>query len=212
MSLHTRYEIIERIIRNVYGGQPTDDSNITANLVNKWLEDAVATAAKLNYKDSISIDGVGYINNSFFTTFKGIPLTKDEQFSYVATLPQIPLGIGKNQGISSLRIKDSKGNVTLDALPISEDQWTYTQEMPLIPNKVIYKSEGSFVYVLSTLNLNIGYTVNVTMISSGDDTNLNSILNVPQDYISIIIDYCTKALMQQRAQPKDEADDGEDSV
>lgn len=207
-----RSELIERVIRNVYGGQPTDDSSITASLVNKFIEDGCAVAAKANYKDSIQMDGVSYVNNSFSITYKGITFSNDEKFSYVATLPKIPLGLGRNEGISSLRFKDGSGNVSYDAIPISENQWAYLSAMPLIPNKILYKPEGIFVYVLSVLQLNVGYTANITMISSGDDTNLSSVLNVPQDYVPIIFDYCVKALMQQRGAPKDITNDGEDNV
>ena len=209
--INTRYQIIERIIRNVYGEQPTDDSNITVNLVNKWLEDGIATAVKLNYKDAIQVDGIGYVNNSFYLTFKGITFSQDDQFTYVATLPQIPLGIGKNEGISSLRFRDASGKISIDAIPLSENQWTYVKQMPPIKNSILYKPEGSFVYALSELILSIGFTANVTMISSGDDTNLNSVLNVPQDYISIIIDYCSERLSKSRQEPKDLADDGADN-
>lgn len=209
--INTRYEIIERIIRNVYGEQPTDDSGITYNLVNKWIEDGVATAVKLHYKENIQLDGVGYINNSFYTTFKGITFTQDEQATYVANLPQIPLGIGKTEGIGSVRIKDSSNSISLDAVPISENQWTYYQQMPIIPNKILYKPEGRFMYVISTLNLNVGYTATVTMISSGDDTNLDSILNIPQEYLPVVVEYCSKMLMQQRQSPKDISNDGEDN-
>lgn len=207
-----RSTLIERVIRNVYGGQPTDDSSITANLVNKFIEDGCAIAAKANYKDSIQIDGVSYVNNSFYTTYKGITFTNDEKFIYVATLPKIPLGLGTSFGLSSLRIKDASGNNSLDCVPVSENQWTYFELMPMIPNKIIYKSEGIFIYAKSVIQLNIGYTANVSMISSGDDTNLSSVLNVPQDYIPIIFDYCVKALIQQRQQPKDLANDGSDNV
>ena len=59
----TRKTFIERILRQIYNGQPSDDSNITFNLVNQWLNDAIGVAAKKNYTDSIQMDGVAYVNN-----------------------------------------------------------------------------------------------------------------------------------------------------
>ena len=50
----TRNNLIERILRQVYGEQPNDDANITVNLVNQWINDGLELAAKQNYKDSIS--------------------------------------------------------------------------------------------------------------------------------------------------------------
>lgn len=209
--INTRYEIIERVIRKVYGEQPNNDASITNNLVNKWIEDGIAAAAKLNYKESIQLDGIGYVNNSFYLTFKNITFTQDEQFQFIGTLPQIPLGIGKNQGISSLRIKDNQNNISYDVLPLSEDEWTFARALPPIPNKLLYKPEGRSIYVLTTLLLNIGYTATASMISSGDDTNLDSVLNVPQEYIPAIIEYCSNMLMQERQVPKDVTNDGADN-
>ena len=45
----TRNAFIERILRQIYNGQPSDDSNITYNLVNQWLNDAIGLAVKKNY-------------------------------------------------------------------------------------------------------------------------------------------------------------------
>ena len=36
------------------------------------------------------------------------------------------------------------------------------------------------------------------MISGGDSTNLNSVLNVPDDYVPVIFDYCAKMLLAER--------------
>lgn len=209
--INTRYEIIERVIRKVYGEQPNNDASITNNLVNKWIEDGIAAAAKLNYKESIQLDGIGYVNNSFYLTFKNITFLADEQFQFIGTLPQIPLGIGKNQGISSLRIKDNQNNISYDVLPLSEDEWTFARALPPIPNKLLYKPEGQSIYVLTTLLLNIGYTATVSMISSGDDKNLDSVLNVPQEYIPAIIEYCSNMLLQERQVPKDVTNDRQDN-
>ena len=88
----TRSFYIERIIRQVYGGQPTDDSEITPNLVNSFINDGIALAAKQNYIESIKMDGVAYVNNGFSTTFSGIAITSDttNNLGYKLTLPQIP--------------------------------------------------------------------------------------------------------------------------
>jgi len=41
---------------------------------------------------------------------------------------------------------------------------------------------------------------------------LSSVLNIPDDYIATVIDYCTKMLMLERAQPVDAANDGLDAI
>ena len=78
----TRNQIIERVLRQIYNGQPSDDSNITYGLVNQWLNDAIGVAAKKNYTDNIQLDGVAYVNNSFYTTFKDSAVTDENNFTY----------------------------------------------------------------------------------------------------------------------------------
>lgn len=209
--METRRIFIERTLRQIYGGQPSDDSTITVNLVNKYLEDAIAAAAKANYKDAITIDGIGYVNNSFYTTFKDIAITSDGNFTWKVQLPQIPIGIGQNEGISTFRLKDESGNITLPFVPLTENQKTYYQGMRLIPNKILYYYEGSYAYIISTLILN-QYTVDVTMISGGDATDLDSILNVPPDYYPVMIEYLKQQLMFERMTPTDDTNDGRDII
>lgn len=207
-----RAALIERILRHVYGEQPADDSNITKNLVNVWIQDGIGLAVKQNWKDSIQIDGIAYVNNSFYTTYKGLQIVADdEQFLYTIILPQIPFGLGRNEAISTLQFISPDGSVSDPAIPVSESQWGYMKGQRKISNKIVYMPEGTFCYVMTTLPL-FTYTAKIRMISGGDQTNLNSVLNVPDDAIPIIIDYCAKMLMAERMAPKDLQNDGQDNI
>jgi len=206
----TRKVYIEMIRRAIYGGQPSDDATITVNLVNKWLNFGIAAAAKENNKQNIAIDGINYVNNSFYTTFKGIEVTKDEQFLWKVELPQLPLGIGTSDGISSLVFKDSQtGQRSYNVVWLSQNQLSYQKGMRAIPNKVLAYSEGGYVYALSTIQLS-QYTASVTMISGGDGTDLNSTINVPDDYFPLVVDYLKQQLMSSLSVSVDSANDGRD--
>lgn len=207
-----RAVFIERALRQIYGGFPTDDSTITTNLVNTWLEDAAAVAAKQNYKDNLTIDGINYVNNSFYTTFKGLSVTKDENFLWKIELPSIPLGIGTSEGISTLVFKDPSNNqISYPGVWLSQNQVSYQRGMRSIPNKVLIYSEGKYVYALSTLALS-AFTATATMISAGDSTDLNSELNVPSDYFPVMVEYIKQQLMFERSVPVDGANDGRDAI
>lgn len=208
----TRLNYIEQFRRQIYGGQPQDDSEITVNLVNQWLNQAIGVAAKANYKDALTIDGIGYINNSFYTKFSGLSISADSGFLWKLTLPQVPIGIGQTEGISTLELVDpSTRQVTRPFVPLSENQKTFYQSMRPIPNKVLYYYEGSLLYAVSSLILS-QYTANVTMVSGGDSTNLGSTLNVPDDYIPAITEYLKQQLVFERMQPQDLVSDGNDIV
>lgn len=205
----TRKSLIERIKRQIYGGFESDDAQITDNLINQWINDGIGVAVKKNYTDSIQLDGCSYVNNSFYTTFKGIPVTKDEEYIYKVLLPQVPIAVGKNEGIATLQFK--KGiNLSYSAIPLSINQIGYRATMRKIPNKIVFWPQGIYAFVDSLIDLT-QYTATVRLISGGDNNDLNSILNVPDDYIPLIIDYVSKMLILQKNMPQDTINDGVDN-
>lgn len=205
----TRAEFIERTLRQIYGGYVSEDSSITPMLVNSWLNDAIALAAKTNYTENLKLDGIGYVNNAFYTTFKSISPVLDETNLWRLQLPQVPVGVGTNEGITTIVFKDGNGNISYPLIPLSANQKTYFRTMRPIPNKTLYYNEGEYVYVVSSLALN-NYTASVTMISGGNSSNLNSTLNVPSDYFPAMVAYVQQQLNLMKAGPKDLANDGQD--
>ena len=209
----TREVYIEKFLRQVYGGFPNDDADISANLVNQWLNEAICIVAKQNYKDNISLDGIGYVNNSFYVRFTGLQVTPDEQNTWKVTLPEIPVGLGANEGVSKLQFKmdGEEKRVSFPCVPLTQAQTTYFQTMRPIPRKVLYFYEGKTLYAMSTINLS-QYTATITMVSGGDSTNLQSEINVPLDYFPVIDEYLFNQLNRERNQPVDDQNEGLDAI
>lgn len=205
-----RKTYIERIRRLIYGGQPPSEASITVGLVNNYLNDAIGVAAKTNYTDNLKLEGIASVNNSFYTTFKSLAVTSDEQFLWKITLPQIPVGIGGIEGISKVIFKDSSSTqLSYPVVLLTENQVSFQRGMRLIPNKLLAYPEGEFVYVMSTLMLSV-YTAQVTMVSGGLSTDLDSTLNVPPDYFNVMNEYLLRILMVQKNQVQDLTNDGTD--
>lgn len=208
----TKRAYIERIRRLIYGGQPPSEANITVGLVANYLNDAIALAAKTNYTDNLKLEGIASVNNSFYTTFKSLAVTSDEQFLWKITLPQLPVGIGGIEGISKVIFKDSSSNqLSYPVVLLTENQVSFQRGMRAIPNKLLAYPEGEFVYVMSTLLLS-DYTAQVTMVSGGSSTDLDSTLNIPADYFPIMTEYLKAQLMFQRNVPQDLQNDGTDVI
>lgn len=207
----TRYQLIERILRQIYNGQPSDDSNITYGLVNQWLNDAIGVAARKNYTDSIQIDGISYINNSFYTTFKNLDIEAEtvDNVTYRVDLPSIPVALGKNEGVSTLQfVGDKKTSQT--AIPLSMNQIAYQEQLRPIQNKITYWVEGKNIYVKSSIPLT-SYKATVRMVSGGDSTNLDSTLIIPDDYMPVVVEYIKGQLAFEKSRPIDQSNDGVDN-
>jgi hypothetical protein len=207
----TRYALIERILRQIYNGQPSDDSNITYNLVNQWLNDAIGLAVKKNYTDNIQMDGVAYVNNSFYTTFTDIDINAElvDTVTYSIDLPVIPYALGRNEGVAMLQfVGDKKTSQT--AIPLSMNQVAYIEQLRPIQNKILYWIEGKNIYVKSTIPLT-SYKATLRLISGGDSTDLNSTLIVPDDYMPLVVEYIKGQLAFEKSRPIDQSNDGVDN-
>lgn len=206
----TRKIFIERILRQIYNGQPSDDSNITFNLVNQWLNDAIGVAAKKNYTDSIQMDGVAYVNNSFYTSYSGLTITSVNNTTFKFTLPQIPVALGKNEGLATLNFSNNNTPTTFGAVPLSMNQVSYQDTLRPIQNKVVYWSQGQEVYMSTGIPLT-AYKANVRMVSGGDSNDLNSTLIIPDDYVPIMVEYIKAQLAFERSRLIDTSNDGVDN-
>ena len=207
----TRKTFIERILRQIYNGQPSDDSSITFNLVNQWLNDAIGSAARKNYTDNIQLDGISYINNSFYTTFKNLDIQAEtvDNVTYRVDLPSIPVALGKNEGVSTLQfVGDKKTSQT--AIPLSMNQIAYQEQLRPIQNKITYWVEGKNIYVKSSIPLT-SYKATIRMVSGGDSTNLNSTLIIPDDYMPVVVEYIKAQLAFEKSRPIDQSNDGVDN-
>jgi hypothetical protein len=204
-----RSTYIEQLIRQVYGEQPNDDSSITFNLVNVWVNEAIGIAVKKNYTDSIQLDGVAYVNNSFYSTYKGLTITEDEPLRWVFTLPELPIAVGRNEGLVDVIVKDADGKNSYPIVLLSEYEKAYQRGRRSIPNRLVGYYENNKCYITTYIPL-YAYTATVSMVSGSSETDLTTQLNVPADYLPLITDYVIKNLQLMRKMPQDESNDGVD--
>jgi hypothetical protein len=168
-------------------------------------------AVKKNYTDNIQIDGIAYVNNSFYTTFTNIDINAEsvDTVTYSIDLPIIPYSLGKNEGVAMLQfVGDKKTSQT--AIPLSMNQVAYQEQLRPIQNKILYWIEGKNIYVKSSIPLT-SYKATLRMISGGDSTDLTSTLIVPDDYMPMIVEYIKGQLAFEKSRPIDQSNDGVDN-
>ena len=205
----TRRALIEQIRRMYYGGMPTDDANLTEKEVNQYISQAIAYMAKVNYTDSIKIDGIETVSDAFYTTFKNLAVAKDNDTGYYyATLPQPPVGLSRGYGIASVTFPVSTG-LAKAPTAVSPREVDYIEQIKLPPSKIFYWAEGGKLWMRSYTNL-VGKFAIVRMISS-ENSDLTSELNVPAEYVSDIINWIIDQLKFRKQIPEDSTNDGVDT-
>lgn len=208
----TRRSIIERIRRLIYNDYPSSEATITVGLVNSYLNDGVAMAAKQNYTENGQLEAVAFVNSSFYTRFSNLTVSEDSQFLYKITLPSVPVGIGATEGISTIQFNDNQSaQVSQSVIWLTENQRAYFDSMRAIPNKLLGYYQGNTAYIKSTIMLS-QYTANVTMVSAGVSSDLDAVMNIPDEYFSLIQGYIVKQLLLERQMPVDATNDGLDVI
>lgn len=204
----TRQFFVERELREVYNGYIPDSATITYNLANSYLSDAIAAATKEHYKESLKFENISFINNSFYTTYRGLTLSKGDEFGYwTATLPEIPLALGKNEAIENVRLYD-KSMISQPLVMLGINQINQYEKLPK-PLGIATWNEGSKQIFNSPQLLLVGYTMAVRMVSGGN-TDLSSEINVPNEWFPFLVEYVNTQLMRERAQAKVTTNEGTD--
>jgi hypothetical protein len=206
----TRKTLIEQIRRLYYGGVPNDDASLSEKEVNVYLNEAIAYIAKVNYTDAIKLDGIETVADSFYGTFKNIPITKDNDTGYYSLeLPQTPLGMARGYGISTVTFPANTG-LAKSPIPISVRELDYMDNLKQPPSKIFYWAEGKRLWFKSYTNL-VGKLAIIRMIST-ETSDLNAELNVPQEYINDIITLVLNNLKIRKGTPEDNVNDGVDKA
>lgn len=206
----TRKVLIEQIRRMLYGGVPNDDASISEKEINVYINQSLAYMAKVNYTDSIKLDGIESVSDVFYLTFKNLPVLKDTDTGYYyATLPQVPVGLARGYGISTVTFPTSTG-LAKSPIPISVRELDYIDNLKQPPSKIFYWPEGKKLWFKSYTNL-IGKNAIVRMVSTESGT-LDDELNLPQEYITDIINLVLNQLKIRKGSPEDIVNDGVDKA
>lgn len=206
----TRKVLIEQIRRMMYGSIPTDDANVTEKEINLYINEGIAYMAKINYTDAIKLDGIETVADSFYATFKNLAITRDSDTGYYALdLPQVPLGLSRGYGISTVTFPTSTG-LAKSPIPISPRELDYIDNLKQPPSKIFYWAEGKKLWFKSYTNL-VGKFAIVRMVST-ETADLDAEINVPQEYITDIINLVMNQLRTRKASPQDSTNDGLDKV
>lgn len=206
----TRRVLIEQIRRIFYGGVPNDDASLSEKEVNTYLNEAIAYMAKVNYTDAIKLDGIETVADSFYATFKNLAITKDNDTGYYSLdLPQVPLGLARGYGISTVTFPTSTG-LAKSPIPISVRELDYIDQLKQPPSKIFYWAEGKKLWFKSYTNL-VGKFAIVRMVST-ETSDLDAEINVPQEYITDIINMVINQLKIRKGTPEDTVNDGVDKA
>lgn len=203
----TRKNVIDQIIRLVYNGIPPDDVEITPNLVNVYLSEAISYLLGQFYMQTYKLDQIGYVPDSVYVYVNNIPLSQDTQTNYwYFQLPYMTLSLPSGRQLGYVNVYSGSG-VRYPCYRCDTRELNLMMELPMDRNGIYYWIESQSgksisVYVRLYTQYDLTNFKAAIQIPTGHSDNLNDILNIPEDMIVPVIDLVVKFLTGQRQMPE----------
>lgn len=201
----TKQELAEQILLEYYGGEYSQDADISPRQVGVMINTALAQMAKESFYENSNLEGVAYANDEFTCTFANVALNQTDDSGYRwFDMPTAPVGLPKSRGI--VFCGPMKGNKNGFKKIPGNMLSVYLGNF--IPNTVAYWIEGNkgFVCALDS-SVQLPNTIRVKTIGR-DDNNMTAEMSITMDAANKIAMTVVAQLRAQRG--KDITNDGLD--
>ena len=195
--------LINRIERHINDNFPSSDWKVSTNEMQLYIEEALAFALVGNVYNQAKIEGNLVVADGFLTTYALPALTQDAiTHQWYTTLPQPPLSLPLGYSITNGYFADAVNGKGQAVNFIKAKRVAYRNNMP-IQYGVNASVEGSRINMEAYDGSSLyGKTFYVTMAGTRI-TDIDAVLNVPDDIISGIFTAVTARLIQRSQVPKD---------
>lgn len=201
----TKQELAEQILLDFYGGEYSQDADISPRQVGVMINAALASTIKESFYENSNLEGVAYANDEFTCTFSDIDLNPTDDSGYRwFSMPTAPVGLPKSRGVTF--VGPMKGNKNGFKKVPSNMLSVYLGSF--IPNTVAYWIEGNkgFVCALDS-SVQLPNKIRVKTIGR-DDNNMTAEMSITMDAANKIAVMVVSQLRAQRG--KDLTNDGVD--
>lgn len=201
MAQTTYRKLADLILDRHYNNIPSDDATITLRHVAELIAIEVAWFAKKSAFENSNAGEATYANDQFISTFNSLELLTDNVTNekYVP-LPATPAGLPNNQEIVSVAFT---GCPNVRVVPLKQKDQFAQQYLPMPTNIYTYKIENGRI-IFGILGKLVTGDVSIKMVGAvSGDTLLDSVLNIPMDVQSDIMDKVLNKLDPRRSVPVD---------
>lgn len=201
--------MIDRVIRAYYQDYASEESTLTNNIVQLYINDAVAMALSNAMQKNYVVTGIQSVPEGFMSTFIINSFTKDENTGfYSADLPHPPIGVPENSSVAGVFFGGVKGQ-SRPVLEVKPNEVDYFRFMPTPPQAAFYWMESGTIYLWLRTNLPSTTLLYVRM-ATHVPTDLNAPMNIPPDAVDFVFNYVMQQLMKGKANTGDSVLDGKD--
>ncbi len=196
-------QLINRVQRHINDEFPSSDFSVSVNEMQLYIEEALATTLIGNVYNGAKVEGNIAVPEGVVTTYS-LPAMAQNTVTreWYSTLPQPPVSLPLGYSVSDGYFADSVNGKGLPITFVKTKRVAYRQYMPQ-PQGVLARIEGSrIICQVSDGSSLLNQTLYVTMASTRV-SDIDAVLNVPDDFIEMMLTKVTARLMQRKQVPKD---------
>lgn len=186
--IQTKRQIVQEALYEAYGGITSTDVRISERFVLTKLNNKIAAAGTINAFQNKNLEGVTYLNDTFYSTYNDLPVTDDTHTGFKKIdLPALPIGVPSQRSISLYPPKTNKCNGMNSTMFVMmpREQVRRSNNLPKTKTVYCFEQDGTIQMIIpDTLPLLEVGTMNLVMATS--DGGLDSKANIPPDMLDPI--------------------------
>ncbi len=196
-------QLINRVQRHVNDNFPSSDWNVSPNEILLYIQEALAFALVGSVYQMAKVEGNLAMPEGFLTTYLLPALAQDNiTREWYSTLPQPPVSLPLGYSISTGYFADSVNGKGVPIILIKAKRVGRRNNMPKQYGVNAHVEGSKIILEASDGSSLLGKNLYVTMASTRT-TDLDAVLNAPDDIIQNVFTAVTTRILQRNQIPKD---------
>lgn len=201
---YTKKLLIQRIRKDVSNSRfVKDEFAASDNEINLYIDQAAAAKIVGSAYANAKIDGALAVNEAYLITYSFDTIYQDDTTSYwYVTLPQPPIGLPLGYSVNRAYFAATGLGVSQELFPIKAKRVGYRLNMPLLGGTRYWIENNRMWMQSSSGQPLLGLKLFVQM-PSARTTDVNAVMNMPEDDIEFVFNDVVKQLMRRYGVPQD---------
>lgn len=201
---YTKRVFVQRIRKHVSDSRNTSDQfSASDNEILLLIDQAAATRIVGQAYAGAKVEGALYIAEAYLVTYSLPALTQDSLSGFWSTtLPQPPMSLPIGYSVNRVYFKASGYGESADAYAIKAKRVGRRKLMPMQPG-VRYWIEGNTLWLATHDGGTLLNQQCYVQMPSARTSNMDAVMNMPEDDIEFVFDDVIKHLMQRYQVPQD---------
>lgn len=201
---YTKKILLQRLRKDISNAKfSKDEFSVSDNELLLYIDAAAAAKIVGSAYMGAKIDGALVVNEAYLITYQLAALSQDDATGYwIGILPQPPLGLPLGYSINRAYFANTGNGVSQEIILIKAKRVGYRKNLPTMAGVHGWVENNRFLLHATNGQPLLGLQLYVQM-PSARTTDVNEVMNMPEDDIEFVFNSVIKQLMRRFGLPQD---------